>query len=751
MSRAPPIAGVDGNWSCSSCQNVNFAARSVCNRCAAPKPRSVIRPGGGSGKGGPVAGVDGNWVCPACQNVNYAMREVCNRCQMTKPVEDPSGRGRLQGGPLPGVDGNWACSLCGNVNWAMRDACNRCQTPKEEAVAESTLQAHVEPPSLRPGRPVAGVDGNWACALCNNVNFAMRDACNRCQTPKHEAEAPVQVHTEPAQMTAHGRSPPVAGVDGNWVCALCANVNYAMRDACNRCQTPKEDAEQPLQMHAEPLQMTSGKPMAGVDGNWQCAFCQNVNLGFRQACNRCQIPREEAETPLQVQEEPQQMMTSGHGRAGPLPGVDGNWQCGHCKNVNYAMRQACNRCQTPKEEAEAHAEVPELDSGHGGYSPGRGPPIAGMDGNWQCAHCRNINFAVRQACNRCQAPREEIHQPPVVVPWTQSPDAGKRGHRNDNGYQATKPNPQIMSGSGRGGPVAGVDGNWACSMCNNVNYGIRDACNRCQAPRPKPQVASGRGSSRGGSAIGAGPAAAGIQAIGAGPAVGAEVYWAELQGSSSSPRGGPVAGLDGNWACAHCGNVNWAVRDFCNRCSAPKHDAEAPTVVLPTQGPGVNWTCPQCQNINFPHRTICNRCQAPMPSARPSAKAPAGDMSGNWTCPRCQNDNYPHRTVCNRCQEPRPSSPFGGSADWGTSPAACPSRARGLAPVAGVDGNWACPTCQNVNFAMRAVCNLCSEPKPEEDPQQQELAELWKSLEEEEVVDDCEREEPAGKRIKLQD
>jgi hypothetical protein len=52
---------------------------------------------------------------------------------------------------------------------------------------------------------------------------------------------------------------------------------------------------------------------------------------------------------------------------------------------------------------------------------------------------------------------------------------------------------------------------------------------------------------------------------------------------------------------------------------------------------------------------------------------------------------------------------------------------------------------------MRAVCNLCSEPKPEEDPQQQELAELWKSLEEEEVVDDCEREEPAGKRIKLQD
>jgi len=36
----------------------------------------------------------------------------------------------------------------------------------------------------RGGRPVAGVDGNWACPECQNVNFAQRDACNRCQVPK---------------------------------------------------------------------------------------------------------------------------------------------------------------------------------------------------------------------------------------------------------------------------------------------------------------------------------------------------------------------------------------------------------------------------------------------------------------------------------------------------------------------------------------------------------------------------------------
>jgi len=33
----PPIAGVDGNWKCNSCNNVNFAQREKCNRCGGDK------------------------------------------------------------------------------------------------------------------------------------------------------------------------------------------------------------------------------------------------------------------------------------------------------------------------------------------------------------------------------------------------------------------------------------------------------------------------------------------------------------------------------------------------------------------------------------------------------------------------------------------------------------------------------------------------------------------------------------------
>jgi hypothetical protein len=36
----------------------------------------------------PMAGMNGNWACPNCQNVNYSFRERCNRCQTAKPPTD---------------------------------------------------------------------------------------------------------------------------------------------------------------------------------------------------------------------------------------------------------------------------------------------------------------------------------------------------------------------------------------------------------------------------------------------------------------------------------------------------------------------------------------------------------------------------------------------------------------------------------------------------------------------------------------
>jgi len=442
--------------------------------------------------------------------------------------------------------------------------------------------------------PIPGVNGNWSCLNCQNVNFAVRTVCNRCTAPK-----PPHLMQQ-----AKGRAP-VAGVDGNWACPHCQNVNYAIRDACNRCQVPKPAEEavgvEPPQETRTLVSMVAGKgisgrapPVAGVDGNWACPMCQNVNYGIRMVCNRCQAPKPDA-----------QPWPSQHGgKRGPMAGVDGNWECITCRNVNFAMREVCNICQRPKpREVAPPPQLHVVPCSAQQAGPGRSAsraPVAGVDGNWACPSCRNVNFGVREVCNRCQAP---------------------------------KPQPQWGGSGSRGGPpVAGVDGNWACIFCGNVNYGIREACNRCQAPQPSEEE---------------------LLLL-------RELLTPADPPLSKDPAHGraPVAGVDGNWACRYCGNVNFAVREACNRCRAPKEQPQLspgrPTGRAPIAGVNGNWACPQCRNVNFPNRVVCNRCQAPMPRGRVPGKAPIAGVDGNWACPLCNNVNFGIREACNRCQAPKP-------------------------------------------------------------------------------------------------
>ncbi|KAJ3018162.1 hypothetical protein HKX48_003074 [Thoreauomyces humboldtii] len=97
------------------------------------------------------------------------------------------------------------------------------------------------------------------------------------------------------------------------------------------------------------------------------------------------------------------------------------------------------------ERAEAKAPPPggwATRGGRGGRGGGRGgfsggpPRDSGKEGDWPCT-CGNTNFAWRDSCNRCQAPK---------------PGGG------GGGGSAGGPPP---SGGGRGGPP-GRDGDWAC-------------------------------------------------------------------------------------------------------------------------------------------------------------------------------------------------------------------------------------------------------------------------------------------------
>ena len=167
--------------------------------------------------------------------------------------------------------------------------------------------------------------------------------------------------------------------------------------------------------------------------------------------------------------------TGGAGIRAPREGVDGNWKCTSCSNVNFVQRMQCNRCQAPKPPPEVleARQVELLTTGGDVPKPGAAP-VEGVDGNWRCTSCANVNWMQREACFRCSTPK-----PPLDV-------IEARAQEIANAQNSGAPSAAYPKGMGaKGGvPVEGVDGNWRCLSCSNINWAQREACHRCNAPKP---------------------------------------------------------------------------------------------------------------------------------------------------------------------------------------------------------------------------------------------------------------------------
>ena len=79
--------------------------------------------GGGMGGGGMGGGGGGS-----CGGGGPRFASGQDRAPLT--TQDGRPRTDRRGLPLKGVDGNWECDKCGNVNFGSRDKCNRCANPK---------------------------------------------------------------------------------------------------------------------------------------------------------------------------------------------------------------------------------------------------------------------------------------------------------------------------------------------------------------------------------------------------------------------------------------------------------------------------------------------------------------------------------------------------------------------------------------------------------------------------------------------
>ncbi|KAJ8773579.1 hypothetical protein K2173_005825 [Erythroxylum novogranatense] len=135
-----------GDWSCRSCQHLNFQRRDSCHRCG--DSRSGTDTGCFGGRSTTSLGFTGSdvrpgdWYCTAgnCGTHNFASRSSCFKCGVYKDNDAVGGfdsdnfRYRGAGGNRSGwKSGDWICTRrgCNEHNFASRMECFRCNAPRD--------------------------------------------------------------------------------------------------------------------------------------------------------------------------------------------------------------------------------------------------------------------------------------------------------------------------------------------------------------------------------------------------------------------------------------------------------------------------------------------------------------------------------------------------------------------------------------------------------------------------------------------
>ncbi|KAL6074989.1 Asparagine-rich protein (ARP protein) [Balamuthia mandrillaris] len=266
--------------------------------------------------------------------------------------------------------GDWYCPNCGDHQFASRNVCRKCSTPRSyDYIAMTSATTENVPPLL-----AGGVGGVGSEAMTNDGLIMV-----------------------PPTITAGTGMGMMATRPGDWYCPNCADMNFASRQACRKCGTPSPllgggfgGGLPTAAAAAATTAIATGTGLTEIRaGDWLCPSCQDLNFASRAVCRKCRTPNP---------------FTTGVNATAAGSGGGGR---GHThQHNNYRGRGGGGGGGGGRGGGGGYRGA----SGRGGGGGGAGGrSVTARPGDWFCA-CSELNFASRAVCRRCGGPRSAAQQ-----------------------------------------------------------------------------------------------------------------------------------------------------------------------------------------------------------------------------------------------------------------------------------------------------------------------------------------------------
>eukprot|EP00472_Partenskyella_glossopodia_P003175 CAMPEP_0197531244 /NCGR_PEP_ID=MMETSP1318-20131121/34772_1 /TAXON_ID=552666 /ORGANISM="Partenskyella glossopodia, Strain RCC365" /LENGTH=492 /DNA_ID=CAMNT_0043087389 /DNA_START=73 /DNA_END=1551 /DNA_ORIENTATION=- len=216
----------------------------------------------------------------------------------------------------------------------------------------------------------------------------------------------------------------------------------------------------------------------------------------------------------------------------------------------------------------------------------------------------------------------------------------------------------------------------------------------------------------------------------------------------AAPRDPPSNFKMGDWMCPLCAAHNYRSKRNCFKCGGGKPQTEGRNGIRPG-----DWICLSCGAHNFKDKLNCFNCFTRKPFMAPQmgqfsgmemglhSYLPANFKPGDWMCPQCAAHNYQSRTACFKCNAEKPANPTqGGQGGEQLQGQIQPVSQLMMAQQPNIyqvqallaqaslgprlppnfrPGDWMCPSCAAHNYRSRESCFKCSGDKPKSDEAQQ--------------------------------